>query len=82
MLTGKTFTEKLAREGGRVDRLIRSGAEDGEIVDELYLAALSRFPTAEERTRLEEMIAERPRREAIESLTWGLISSRQFSHNH
>jgi len=82
MLTGKTFTEKLAREGGRVDRLIRSGAGDGEIVDELYLAALSRFPTAEERARLEEMIAERPRREAIESLTWGLISSRQFSHNH
>lgn len=82
MLTGKTFTEKLTRQGARIDRLLKSGVGDGQIIEELYLAALSRFPTAEEQTRLKEMIARRPRREAIESLAWGLISSRQFSHNH
>ena len=82
MLTGKTFTEKIAREGGRVDRLLKSGAGDGEIIVELYLAALSRFPRPEEQARLQEMIARRPRREALESLAWALISSRQFAHNH
>ena len=82
MLTGTTFTEKISREGGRVDRLVKSGAEDGEMIEELYLAALSRFPRAEEKARLLEMIGQRPRREAIESLTWALISSRQFAHNH
>ena len=82
MFTGKTFTEKIAREGGRVDRLLKSGAADGEIIEELYLAALSRFPRPEEQARLQEMIARRPRREALESLAWALISSRQFAHNH
>ena len=52
------------------------------MIEELYLAALSRFPRAEEKARLLEMIGQRPRREAIESLTWALISSRQFAHNH
>ncbi len=82
MLTGEAFTEKISQEGGRVDRLVKRGAADGEIIQELYLAALSRLPRAEEQARLEEMIGQRPRKEAIESLAWALISSRQFAHNH
>lgn len=82
MLTGETFTEKISRKGGRVDRLLASDAADRDIIVELYLLALSRFPTAKELLRLEAMILERERREAFESLTWALVSSRQFAHRH
>ncbi len=82
MLTGKTFTEKVSQRGGRVSRLLESGASEREIIEELYLSALSRLPTPEERSQLEEMIGRRPRKQAFEALAWALISSRQFAHNH
>jgi hypothetical protein len=82
-LVGSTFTDKLSREGGRLDRLIRRGASDGEIIEELYLAALSRFPTPQEVTELRGAITRQPaRRQALEQLLWALVSSEEFSSNH
>ena len=83
MLAGPTYTAKLSKAGGRLDRLLKSGASDRQIIKELSLAARSRFPTAEELAALEEMIRRRPsRREAVEDLMWGLITSREFAYNH
>ena len=82
-LAGPTFTTRLAQEGSRVDRLLKKGFEDGQIIEELYLSSLSRFPAAREVAGLEKMIAEQPsRREGFHSLTWALISSRDFVQNH
>ena len=83
LLVGKTYTSKLSQEGGRIDRLLKGGASDSQIIEDFYLAALSRFPTAEEQARLQKAIAERPpRREALEDLLWGIVSSREFAYNH
>lgn len=83
MMTGGTYTEKISKEGGRVDRLFKSGATDQQIIEELYLVALSRFPTKRERADLETMIRQQPsRRDAIESFAWALISSREFAYKH
>ena len=83
MLAGSTYTAKLSKAGGRLDRLLKSGASDRQIIEELSLVARSRFPTAEEQAALEEMIRRRPsRREALEDLMWGLITSREFAYNH
>ena len=83
MLAGPTYTEKLSKEGGRVDRLLKSAASDREVIESLYLAALSRFPTHKERSTLETWLQQRSsRKEAFLSLLWGLISSREFSENH
>jgi hypothetical protein len=83
MLVGTTYTEKLAKEGGRVDRLLKSGASDTDIIGEFYLAALSRYPSTAEQKELQQRIstsASRP--EAIRSIAWALISSREFVTNH
>ena len=82
MLSGKTFTDKISQEGGRIDRLIVSDANDHDIITELYLSAFSRFPTPNELAQLEDMIGQRTRKKAIESLAWALVCSRQFAHNH
>jgi hypothetical protein len=82
-LAGPTYTEKIGQKGGRVDRLIASGAPDRQAVEELYLAALGRLPTERERTDLDALIGRQPtRREALEALTWALINSREFAYNH
>ncbi|MDE2666288.1 MAG: DUF1553 domain-containing protein [Acidobacteriota bacterium] len=83
LLVGSTYTTKIAAKGGRVSRLLSAGVSDREIVRELYLAALSRFPTAEEETRLQALIEGAPSRgKGVENLAWGLLASRQFTYNH
>ena len=81
-LAGPTFTAKLSGKGGRVDRLLQSQASDEAIIEELYLAALCRFPTENEQAGLKAGIRRRDsRREAIEDLLWALVNSEQFLNN-
>ena len=62
MLVGSTYTERLSQLGSRIGRLVKSEASDGEIIEELYLAALCRFPTDREQHRILEKIGRRPSR--------------------
>ena len=83
MLVGKTYTEKISRKGGRLDRLIQEDASHGEVIQELYLAALSRFPSSLELAELESALRNSSdKRRAWEDLMWSLITSREFAFNH
>ena len=87
LLAGPTYTSKLSKKGGRIDRFLESGASDREIIEELSLAGRSRFPTPREQAALESMIETRikggsSRRQALEALLWGLVASREFAYNH
>ena len=82
---GDTYTTKLTQEGGRLDKLLVSEKSDGPIVEQLYLAALSRFPDQNEQAALEAVLAEAEepaRRRAFADLTWALLTSREFAYNH
>ena len=83
ILAGSTYNEKLWTEGSRVYDLFRQGASDGEIVEDLYLAAFSRFPTPSESEELSGLIARTTSREqALRDLQWAVLSSREFAENH
>jgi len=83
IIVSSTYNEKLFGESSRIDRLIKQGASDLEVIEELYLAALSRFPTKEEQSGLVKLIREQPSRKiGLEDLLWALIASREFSGNH
>lgn len=87
MLAGTTYTKQLSREGGRLDILLKSGSSDEMIVEELYLAALCRYPEKHEHTKILEMLSQNPampdaRLQSLESLLWSLLASREFTHNH
>ena len=83
ILVGTTYTEKIARKGGRLDRLIERNATHREVIQELYLSALSRFPTPLELDDLESLMGEKPeKKQAWEDLLWSLITSREFAFNH
>ena len=83
LLVGSTYTTKIAAQGGRVDQLLAARASNKEIVEELYLATLSRYPMAEEAIRIKGLIEGYPsRRKGVENLVWGLLASRQFAYNH
>lgn len=82
---GDTILAKCAAKDGTVESLLASGRPDYRIVEELYLAALSRYPTDRELTQLLAVLdgaAENERRATMEDLFWAVLSSREFLFNH
>jgi hypothetical protein len=67
---------------GILERLITEKRANPAIVEELYLRALSRFPTPQERADWEKTLSGTDRREAAEDLLWALLNSREFAFNH
>ncbi|MCZ2151112.1 MAG: DUF1549 and DUF1553 domain-containing protein [Bryobacterales bacterium] len=83
MLAGDTYAGRLGANNGRLARLLASGASDTEIVDEFYLAALSRLPAPGERNEILNILSRRGGREAgLKEFVWALLSSREFAENH
>jgi hypothetical protein len=83
LANGDLINNKIARSGGRIDTLFKAGQPMPEIVTELYLVTLSRFPTAEE---VDFAVAEIGKaanaRAGAEDLLWALLNSREFLFNH
>jgi hypothetical protein len=67
----------------RVTKLAAEKKPHDEIVDELYLAALSRLPSDAERTASRELLAEDQNpAEYYQDLLWALLNSKQFLFVH
>ena len=85
---GDTINLKLKSATGRVAQLLelrKQGMSDTALIDEVYLAGLSRYPTPDERSHLAKLLTETPpdqARESIEDLFWAVFSSREFLFNH
>jgi hypothetical protein len=74
---------KLANGEGRVAKLIKEKATDEQAIDELYVAALCRPPTSEERGKTTVYISSSPNRQpALEDVLWSLLNTKEFMFNH
>ncbi len=84
LLNGPEIHAKLTHVKGTLARLVNTQADDGNLVDELYLTFYSRFPTAAERKTAVDYLRKDPaqRREAAEDLAWGMMNSLEFLFNH
>jgi hypothetical protein len=92
IINGDTLNNKLRAPGNSIDMLIRLGFDDGQIVDYLYLASLSRHPTDAERAALLPALAaaeqqkipgvDDPRRSALNDMAWALFTGEEFMFDH
>ncbi len=84
MWAGQTYTVKIAEKGGRLDKLLAKGSSDAEIIDEFYLAALTRPPTNEEQSQLLGLLSGHPERhqQTLQGFVWALLCSGEFATNH
>jgi hypothetical protein len=75
---------KLSHEGGTVARLVKKYADDGALVEELYLTFYGRLPDSQEKKAAVSFLGERKerRRQAAEDLAWSLLNSLEFVFNH
>lgn len=70
----KLFDPKLAEKDKKPLR---------DVVDELYLASVSRLPTSDEtKTALAYLEQQEDKRQAAEDLLWTLLNSKEFMFNH
>ncbi len=82
---GDTINQKLKVADNRIGKLIAGNQTNEQIIEEVYLQSLSRFPTPDEKTRMLAILAESPesnRREVLEDIAWSIFSSREFLFNH
>jgi hypothetical protein len=78
LVNGRTISDAVADPKGRVAALILSGTHDEAMVDELYLAALSRPPTPEERQRGFRYLSAGAKASRAQDLLWALLNSKAF----
>jgi hypothetical protein len=71
----------MASNGSLVDQLVKSAKTSAEIVDELYLATLSRYPLSQEKQIAVEWI-EKDRKQGAEDLHWSLLNKLDFVFNY
>jgi hypothetical protein len=83
LINGRELHDRVTAKDGRLSGLLKSGRPDSEVVDELFLATLTRPPREEERSRLARQMANAPNREeAFQDLLWAILASREFQFNH
>jgi hypothetical protein len=92
IINGDTLNNKLRAQGNVLDKLIKAGDSDSQIVTYLYLAAFSRYPTARELSALTGHLrtAEgakvkgtmNSRRAALSDLAWAILTSQPFMFDH
>lgn len=81
---GDLLNDKLRQPGGRVDQWLASGLAPDLLIEEIFLVASCREPSAHEKAALatELAAAERDKRAWIEDLLWSILSSKEFLFNH
>ena len=90
LLNDAEVLTKIHTPTGRLARLLASEKKDRELIEELYLAALSRPPTrTETETTLRHLAkwqvrakGQQARQEAFEDVLWALLNLKEFVTNH
>ena len=86
-INGDTLNHKLMAGTGLVQRLAATDRSNADVLDDLYLSALSRRPTRAEAQAILARLGEPPadpvaRRQQIEDLAWAVLTSTEFLFNH
>lgn len=84
LMNSEEINNKVRSREGFARKLAKSEKKPGEIVDELYLSALSRYPNEKERAVMLKVFDEAgsDRAGAVEDMLWALLNTRGFVYNH
>ena len=82
LINGPTVAEALIDPEGRIAQLIKTNQDDRALVEELYLATLSRLPEKNEyAVAIEHLANAGSKEEGAQDLLWALINSPAFLFN-
>jgi hypothetical protein len=83
LLNSDEVQQKLNRGDGRADKLAKDTRQDNQKVEELFLWAFARKPSAEDMKSALDHIAkhEKNKRVAYENIIWALLNTKEFIFN-
>ncbi|HEX7378041.1 MAG TPA: DUF1549 and DUF1553 domain-containing protein [Pirellulales bacterium] len=75
--------QKISAGEGVIARLLKENKPPADIIDDLYLGALARFPTKAEKAKALSFLAdEKDAKAVLEDVLWTLVNSKEFVFNH
>jgi hypothetical protein len=83
LINGGAVRSRLEASDNRIGRLLQDGTSDDKILEEIYLAGLSRYPTDGERTLATAHLSKAAdRRKGWEDIAWAVLNSKEFLLRH
>ena len=83
LINDREVVGKLNDPSGRLPNLVKSMSKDSNVIEELYLTALSRLPTEEELQIHQQHVNQAKTRESgMRDVLWSLINVREFVFVH
>jgi hypothetical protein len=83
LMNGEGLERRFNDESGRLKVLMKSGKSDRQIVDQLFLATLSRKPTDEQWITIESTMAKADDKMSVmRDVLWALVNAKEFLFNH
>ena len=81
---GDTLNPKLEDQDNLIFTMISDSASNSEIIEQLFLAALSRSPSTKELDNLLAIVSEygKDRETALQDVAWSILTSSEFTFNH
>jgi hypothetical protein len=79
LVNDEDILSKISDSKGRLPQLLKSNLNDNQVIEELYLATLSRFPSDAELRIQTEHVGRAPSRESgMQDVLWSLLNVREF----
>ena len=84
LMNSEEISNKVRSRDGAARRLARSNKAPRDVIDELYLSTLSRYPNEKERALMLKFFADvgDDRTGAVEDVLWAILNTRGFVYNH
>jgi hypothetical protein len=82
LINGRTISDAVADPNGRVTKSVLAGKSEASILEDLYLATLSRLPTREEAASGLKYLSGGPRATRAQDLLWALLNSKGFLYSY
>jgi len=83
LINGPTINDKVRNPHNRIGRLLQAKTAEREMLNELYLATLSRLPEPGDAKAALEHVAQAPdKRKAWEDVHWALLNTKEFLFRH
>jgi hypothetical protein len=83
LINGPTVNDKLRNPNNRLGKLLARKLSDPEVLEQLYLATLSRLPNdGEVKAALAHIAKNADKRKAWEDVHWALLNSKEFLFRH
>jgi hypothetical protein len=80
---GQGLSDRIRSGEGRLAGWLKAGLSNENIIEELFLATLSRLPRANEQAVINDALARSDNREeALRDVFWALLNTKEYSFNH